>query len=539
MIESDIDNVKIQIVSDGKPVSGLSINHGATATKLRADKYEITIEGSTDGLTIENNQFTLKQGETVVARIRMQKPVAGLASPPLDVAGLPIASPEMSEPLYEGKTLSEWLEMLARERSAAGLKSAFDACDALATPATSEKITKTILQVVPDLDGDTDLGSSRFSSSTSIDQMAAAVLREANPGAFYRLWVREFEAADEAWRERLWSYVRLYDETAEAIEPFIVWAEKRLMQPRTGNPSVDADTVKAADFVRGQTQRYQAVDDHSFVARIAKALKSSPHLGPGWWLNQPLVYRSNDSRTQSVVDTNLWPAAIKSEITRIAVDVLDDAQSNKQLITHACLILADGAEVDPAQRTKVLADVDRRLVELSADPAAMKEIITLESNFRDLTFPEFTAPRFRIGTESGTYLVFALLGVAKAHNGGESIPEGLKSLLVYAQPVRQIVAEQEKLQAPRQSRGRPSPLSFITLNWPDLTASRTGSGGSAQYAAQGVRELWGPDEPTTDDWLMYCLLQHPVMQPYLAEVDSPADAESAPAAPIATPPKNP
>jgi len=71
VIESDIDNIKVQIVSNGQPVSGLTINHGTTATRLRADKYDVTIDGPSDGLTIENEQFTLKNGETVVARIRV------------------------------------------------------------------------------------------------------------------------------------------------------------------------------------------------------------------------------------------------------------------------------------------------------------------------------------------------------------------------------------------------------------------------------------------------------------------------------------
>ncbi len=40
VIESDVASVKVQIIHDGKPVRGLSINQGATATRLRADKYE-------------------------------------------------------------------------------------------------------------------------------------------------------------------------------------------------------------------------------------------------------------------------------------------------------------------------------------------------------------------------------------------------------------------------------------------------------------------------------------------------------------------
>ncbi len=129
VIESDVANVKVQIIHDGKPVSGLSINQGATATRLRADKYEIIIDGPSDGLTIDNNQFTLQSGTTVIVRIRLS-PTLEPAPAPTAIAGIPNEAPALqtTEPLYDGKTLSQWLEMLSRERSPAGLKSAFDAC---------------------------------------------------------------------------------------------------------------------------------------------------------------------------------------------------------------------------------------------------------------------------------------------------------------------------------------------------------------------------------------------------------------------------
>jgi len=530
VIESDVDNVNVQIVSDGKPVTGLSVSHGTTATKLRADKYEVTIDGSTDGLVIDNNQFTLKKGETVVARIRMQPREPSPATQQFVAETPPSPHPTMSEPLYEGKTLSEWLEMLARERSPAGLKSAFGACLALANAETSDRITKTILQVVPGLDGDTDLGSSQVSSSTSIDRMARHVLRKANPGEYYSLWVREFDAADEAWRQRLWSYATRVMDDAETTEPFIAWAEKRLKHPPTGNPPVDTDTVKAADFLRGLTSRRPALHDRPFAARIAKGLKNSPHLGLEWWLKVPLVYRATNGKGRTADDVDLWAPAVESEMVRIAVETIDDPKSNKQLVAQACLILGHGSELDAAQRTRVLAAVDRRLIALSAAPTAMKEIVTLDGDFRSLSLPELKELRLHTQGQPGTYLVFPLLDVVKELKGAESVPAGLNSLASYTQSVHQIILEKAANSSGQNSR---SPLTFI-LNWPELSLDDDGrrsgfsrGGGSSRMQELADRAVWGQHQPTTNDWLMYCILQHPVMQQYFADLDSQASADRA------------
>ncbi len=284
VIESDIDNIKVQIVSHGRPVSGLTVNHGTTATRLRADKYEVTIDGPSDGLTIENEQFTIKNGETVVARIQQLPTLmaqtkampdqsaanatgAGVTSNPLtamrqklwelevelqlqekklgsshprvlalqdeiairakqldavasemeyerdmvkkstETSTTPATSLSQAELLYEGKTLSEWLDMLSRERSPTGLKSALDACAALVSPETSERITQTILKVVPHLNGTTIFPTGPGHISAYLDGEAMKVLRRANSGsAYYQMWVKEFDATDEAWRERLWNY---------------------------------------------------------------------------------------------------------------------------------------------------------------------------------------------------------------------------------------------------------------------------------------------------------------------------------------------
>ena len=43
--KSDVDNLNVKVLKDGKPVDGIQVNHGTTSTRLYADNYEITIDG--------------------------------------------------------------------------------------------------------------------------------------------------------------------------------------------------------------------------------------------------------------------------------------------------------------------------------------------------------------------------------------------------------------------------------------------------------------------------------------------------------------
>jgi len=57
VIESEVSDIEVHIVGDAKPAGEISIKQGATATRLRAGKYELIINGKSDELTIDNRQF--------------------------------------------------------------------------------------------------------------------------------------------------------------------------------------------------------------------------------------------------------------------------------------------------------------------------------------------------------------------------------------------------------------------------------------------------------------------------------------------------
>lgn len=533
VIESDVDNIKVQIISDGKPVSGLSINHGTTATRLRADKYEVIIDGPSDGLTIENGSFTLKNGETAVARIRFDTPTPILSAP---IAGNTIPSmtnaQSGAEPLYEGKTLTEWLDLLGRERSITGLKSAFDACSALVSPETAERITSTILKVVPGLDGELRLTEDREIHQATVDDRAMRVLWKANPGAaFYKLWVREFNAGGKYWRERLWKYARYYQRDAETMEPFVAWAEARLEPGLFGIRRRDEDSLPVADYLRDLTSGQRDTFNEEFINRIFKALKRSPHLDNAWWLSQPLVIRSEDPRTRTTIESNLWPTPIKTEITRVALETLNDHSASMSLVAQACMILAHGAELSPAQQSRVLANVNQRLLTASAKSDSLAEIVPTNVPFAPFSLPSLNVSGllplrltlFSNDSKSSPVLVF--LDVIRSLNGAASAKEGLNAVALALEPTSQMLTAQVRqasaIQPSRRGSGGFSGVAQL-LSWPEFQPTDSGLSNFAGY-------VWGGDkEPTPRDWLMFCILQHPVMQDHLkANSENVADTSSA------------
>lgn len=537
VIESEVADVSVRIVRDQKPVDEFSIQHGATATRLRAGQYEVVIDGPSDGLTIENGQFTLQNGATVVARIRLN--AAAEAATKSYTGGHTESPPANAEPelLYEGNSLSEWLDLLRRERSANGLKSAFVACQALVSPQTSDQITRVLLKTIPGLDGTLNLDPGQTGQGNTIDGFAAEVLRRANPGpAYYQLWVREFESAEEPWQQRLWSYLYYEDyQDAATIEPFVVWAERYVSSPSSQPVIADSGYEKAADALRLIADA--AEGDSARIQRILSALKSSP-LGPEWWLSQPLVSSDDvfddafDAAGRDVFDavggrkekeTDLWPPAWKAAIVQTAIQVLEDWEADRTLLAQACMILANGADLSQEQQSRVVVAANRHLVKICTDEQALMEVLLTGDNFSRLATPHLRPPyqsRTRFSSfkhQSATYLVLKLLDVFQTIQEFNGVQEGLRAAVKLTSGTNQILKQQ--LQEPAAGGfpgsemggmggfGSPS----LALAWPELIPVKTIEG------VWSGQQIWGAHKPTPRDWLMFCIVRHPILKEDIPE----------------------
>lgn len=73
VIESDVADVKVNVLQNGKVYQQLEVQPGAQSTRLFADKYSIDLQAQSDSVAIDQTSVEIKRGATVVARIT-QKP---------------------------------------------------------------------------------------------------------------------------------------------------------------------------------------------------------------------------------------------------------------------------------------------------------------------------------------------------------------------------------------------------------------------------------------------------------------------------------
>ena len=90
-------------------------------TRLRSGQYEITLDAASDSFTVTNESFTIRNGQTVVARILpkavMETQVLTANGSMVDHAGGEASANRLTELVYDGQTLDTWLQRLKFERN--------------------------------------------------------------------------------------------------------------------------------------------------------------------------------------------------------------------------------------------------------------------------------------------------------------------------------------------------------------------------------------------------------------------------------------
>jgi len=106
VIHSNVDDVQVLVKRTGKlydALDELEVDKGDNLWKFRSGSYEVQLLGKTDGLRVKDGVFTLTRDGKAVVTIERDP-----ARPKTVVA---------SGPVYEGKTLDEWIELLLMEKS--------------------------------------------------------------------------------------------------------------------------------------------------------------------------------------------------------------------------------------------------------------------------------------------------------------------------------------------------------------------------------------------------------------------------------------
>jgi serine/threonine protein kinase len=143
VIETASPDVEVRILKAGEPYRDLILEQQAETLRLGAGEYEIEIISNSDGLLIENGSYTLRRGETWLARIIHQPSATAAKTFNNRDAAVDRGQREPSSdaPTFESKTLAQWLELLRRERSP---KQVYEACRALKKLASGEEADETI-----------------------------------------------------------------------------------------------------------------------------------------------------------------------------------------------------------------------------------------------------------------------------------------------------------------------------------------------------------------------------------------------------------
>lgn len=199
-------------------------------------------------------------------------------------------------------------------------------------------------------------------------------------------------------------------------------------------------------------------------------------------------------------------------MTRVAIDALQKDDTSQALIAQPCMILSNGAELSPEQRTSVLESVARRLTAACATPDVLTEMVSTSESFSWLTVPNLVTDsplnivRIQIQLRAGgqSSMTLELLNLAANLKATTDVQPQLDLIMKETQDTLEIVRE-----AVKNGRSFPIPLG---LHWPDLTFTHGGFGERATDSPSPITAIWGTHQPSKRDWLEYLILLHPAMQ---------------------------
>ncbi len=166
VIDSEVDvQVKLVQVDDSgakREVSELKIMPGTKATRLTNGRYEIVLDGASDSFSVNNDTFTIRNGETIIATITPKLAASEVINPnqafnPLaSSSGMPssLASDAKQETqpsqsaVYDGRTLEQWVYDLKFERNNEQIGRALNALEAMAEPSHRQLLEQPLHELI-------------------------------------------------------------------------------------------------------------------------------------------------------------------------------------------------------------------------------------------------------------------------------------------------------------------------------------------------------------------------------------------------------
>ena len=150
VIESEVDDVRVELRRDGEKVKDVQIETGANTTRIWGGRYEVRLAEGSDRVAIDRQDFEILRRETVVARIRETRGSAegiGTAEGVAD-SGTASSTEVIDEPTFQGKTIDDWLSVVKHERDTGLVEEAITAVKELVSPETEDRVRQAMLETI-------------------------------------------------------------------------------------------------------------------------------------------------------------------------------------------------------------------------------------------------------------------------------------------------------------------------------------------------------------------------------------------------------
>lgn len=437
VIESEVANVSVSLLKDGEVYQQMKIEPGVNTTRLYAGKYRVEIDSGSDAVQIDDRQFTIQKGETTIARMRMVDSTTP-ATPPvvawtesnsmpesqsiereileleikkqelLDSVGLghpslrtverrlqllrefagdteqPAESNSLhkSDLLFEGKTLTQWLDVLAHDRSPGAISNAFTAVDALLLPATRRQVSESLLRILPTLDGEMILNFSFDVGSMQLDYVAFPLLKRVTlPAEYYPMLARQCERSqDLTWTSRIIKSC-LYTTVDSTPTALVDWLQSNVFESEERHPLLD----DAAELFSGFLLFQNAPIEPSLEDRMRKVLEECHFLGHDFWLGGYGVLGYSDHRFTAP------GTKFASQVCMHAIAALDDEETPPQYVVQAIMILDNirgslAELVGDADLERLNGALRKRLTELASNESRLYALVELNRPFQASEF---------------------------------------------------------------------------------------------------------------------------------------------------------
>lgn len=248
-----------------------------------------------------------------------------------------LAGPADDEPMYDSRTLSEWLELLRRERSASALHDVFEALTALASESTSERITHAILDVVPERTASTLVFNGKV--SRALDSVAFQLLRKANPGRDYYDLLQQELSSDRRldWKNRIASKgIVGGDPQLDEIADLDAWLRKNVLL------GSQLQELKPQVIIAYRSIAQATYTDSKVATLLIESLELIDKSNEFWLKRDPegrFDSRGNLGPNESPRTFVFWNPMWAKTVASYAMDALRNTETSRQYIVQAERIL--------------------------------------------------------------------------------------------------------------------------------------------------------------------------------------------------------